>query len=1080
MRMRKQRRGWALLLAGILLLSCASCNPATPASSGEPGVSEPVPVGQRDKVVSLNGQWDLYVDTIEKVTVAKNKVSAGSQRVALNPDIVCGTVLTVKELPASAYYKIRAYVQIDPGCIPAQGQNGCRLGVRLNGGEWTYTDVSYYMNGTPHWVDLSLRVSDLKEGENKVELCSTMTGAVYLLADNIAGSKAFTAQGESITAETDREYGIQIKAAQCGDKWVETAVPAAAEKTVTLSHMQDVRPDNYNGVVWYRRSFSLETVQNQDWWLCFDAVDYKAEVWLNGYFLGSHEGGYTGFDYCLSTLPEGALASGDNELVVRVIDQDWNNGLTDDDIHIKETLAGFVQDTRKLNYSGIWQNVYLEARGTVLSQDLFVETLDIASGAVQVGVTLVNAQAQPRTVTVKTAVADGPSAENTYTVPACGTLPVTMQMTIANPHLWTANDPYRYTLTVTVTDGDSVDSLSQKFGIRTVAVEGTKVLVNGEAVFLTGMLHWGSYYDNYTPAVSMEQIRKEITALKEDGFNAIKYCLLSPPDYVLELCDELGMYVYIEYPIWNVTESAAFFERAYLQMMEMVVKDRRFASVIMTDFNCEDLEFTPEMDQLMKWCVETSKDVAPNRLYTDNSSNGEHRYGDFATCHPYYQVNCYEDMLNGWIQKRGDQPLILGEFADISVLRDLTALKEKESPDYSWYHDYYQDYDQAAIMREFGYSEEEITRIIGQSVLNAQELRKYYIEASKKNNHVAGLFLTHICESPNGWADGWFDDLGEKHFDPDVIRPAAGENALLFERSTLNYWAGQSYTIGAGLSLYGGKDLENAAVTYTLSTDGKAVDSGTVKGGLSFENGRYYRVGDVPLQFPRSDQAVRYTLTLMLTEGGQSVTANSWDVWAYPSDVYNGGDIAVYDPHNRLGLTQKYPNAQAFRGASTSAKVVVATEMNSSLLSYMSGGGRVVYAGQGSGPIQAVNNWDYNRFSFAYLPQSGNALTKSLQNLGYGGLQFLDLATQWHLEGSDTPAGNLIGRYATTQGTIGSYLGEYPIGEGILLQTTLRLDSEGFVLGGGLLTHESLSAPAQENVLGTYLLDQMVRYLYEK
>lgn len=37
-------------------------------------------------------------------------------------------------------------------------------------------------------------------------------------------------------------------------------------------------------------------------------------------------------------------------------------------------------------------------------------------------------------------------------------------------------------------------------------------------------------------------------------------------------------------------------------------------------------------------------------------------------------------------------------------------------------------------------------------------------------------------------------------------------------------------------------------------------------------------------------------LTLMLTEGGQSVTANSWDVWAYPSDVYNGGDIAVYDP----------------------------------------------------------------------------------------------------------------------------------------------------------------------------------------
>ena len=258
------------------------------------------------------------------------------------------------------------------------------------------------------------------------------------------------------------------------------------------------------------------------------------------------------------------------------------------------------------------------------------------------------------------------------------------------------------------------------------------------------------------------------------------------------------------------------------------------------------------------------------------------------------------------------------------------------------------------------------------------------------------------------------------------------------------------------------------------------MDSGTIQEGLEYENGKYYRVGDLPLRFPESEQAVRYTLTLTLTQGSETITSNSWDVWAYPAQRYSGNDIAVYDPHNRLGLAEKYPDAQAFKGSSTSAKVVVATEINASLLSYMSGGGRVVYAGQGSGPIQAVNNWDYNRLSFAYLSQSDNPLTQSLQNLGYGGLQFLELATQWHLEGSDTPQGNLIGRYATTLGTIGSYLGEYPIGEGILLQTTLRLDDKGFVLGGDLLTHESLSAPSQENVLGAYLLDQMIRYLCGK
>ncbi len=1079
MRIKKSQRWMSLVLALCLAAGMTACSPAGPSPSSDS--PESVPIGHREKVVSLNGQWDLYADTIEKVAVAKNGVNTGTEQFPLTADIIRGTVLTVKELPESAYYKVRAYVKISSEAVPADGQSGTRLGVRINGGNWVYTDVSYYMNDTPHWVDLSLQTADLKAGDNTVELCSTMTGQVYLLGDSASAGKAFTSQDGTKVQENGLEYGLQIKSAQCGSKWTETSVPAAAEKSITLSHMQDVRPDNYNGVVWYRRSFTLENADNQDWWLCFDAVDYRAEVWLNGWFLGSHEGGYTRFEYCLSTLPEGVLASGENKLVVRVVDQDWNNGLTEDDIHIKETLAGFVQDTRKLNYSGIWQNVYLEARGTVMSRDVIVETIDTGSGTIQAGLTLVNPHDASRTVTVKAAVTDGPATENSYTVPAYSSLEVELpQMAVSDPHLWTADDPHLYTLTVTVTDGESVDTLSQKFGIRTVQVQGTKVLVNGEAVFLTGMLHWGSYYDNYTPAVTMEQVRKEITALKEDGFNAIKYCLLSPPDYILELCDELGMYVYIEYPIWNVTESEAFFERAYLQMMEMVIKDRRFASVIMTDFNCEDLEFTPEMDALMKWCVDTAKEVAPNRLYTDNSSNGEHRYGDFATCHPYYQVNCYEDMLQGWIEKRGDQPLILGEFADISVLRDLGALKEQESPDYSWYHDYYKDYDQAAIMGEYGYSDEEIDRIIGQSVLNAQELRKYYLEASKQNNHVAGLFLTHIFESPNGWADGWFDDLGEKHFDPEVIRPAASEIALLFERDTLNYWAGRSYTAGAGLSLYGGTDLSGASVSYALSSGGQTVDSGTIQEGLEYENGKYYRVGDLPLRFPESEQAVRYTLTLTLTQGSETITSNSWDVWAYPAQRYSGNDIAVYDPHNRLGLAEKYPDAQAFKGSSTSAKVVVATEINASLLSYMSGGGRVVYAGQGSGPIQAVNNWDYNRLSFAYLSQSDNPLTQSLQNLGYGGLQFLELATQWHLEGSDTPQGNLIGRYATTLGTIGSYLGEYPIGEGILLQTTLRLDDEGFVLGGDLLTHESLSAPSQENVLGAYLLDQMIRYLCGK
>ena len=85
-----------------------------------------------------------------------------------------------------------------------------------------------------------------------------------------------------------------------------------------------------------------------------------------------------------------ALTAGENTLLVRVVDQDWNSGLTEDDIHIKETLAGFTQDTRRLNYSGIWQSVYLEPRGSVAVDDLYVETLDAQAGTLELHITLRN------------------------------------------------------------------------------------------------------------------------------------------------------------------------------------------------------------------------------------------------------------------------------------------------------------------------------------------------------------------------------------------------------------------------------------------------------------------------------------------------------------------------------------------------------------------------------------------------------------------------------------------------------------------------------------------------------------------
>lgn len=1069
-----------LLCMAMLLTVLSACGKKTPANTDntETTGAEPTdagklnltfnaeqPAGRRENTLCLNGDWEIQADTKEVETIIKVGNSNADASAALNGNIV-GMHLEADALTEADFVKARAYILADNG-----GADGAvNLQVRVNGGEWVSTDISEYCNNMEHWVNLRVRKADLKQGANDLEITTDSDVPVqifYNSADLTAGFMNGTDSGCN--------YLLRLRVTPCPDAWTACTVPMPAEAFVQVGYADVVRPETYNGVVWYRKSFSY-TPGEAIPWLCFNAVDYKADVWLNGEYLGGHEGDYLAFEFCAADL----INNGENELIVRVVDQDWNNGNSEDDIHIKETLAGFAQDTRKLNYCGIWQSVYLEERGQVAVESIYARTVDEAAGQIELYVTLNNSGAKAVQTSVTAAVESLGVQADASADAVCGRSEIMLPLTLTGAELWSPDAPNLYEVKVTAAGDGSTDTLTQKIGLSRMSAEGNKLIHNGEPVFLTGMLHWGSYYENYTSAVSEERVRDELTKLKAAGFNAVKYCLFSPPEYILDICDEIGMFVYIEYPIWNAEETTAFFERAYLQMPQLIKKDRVHACVVMTDFNCEDLEFTPEMDALMSFCVSAGQTLDPNRLFTDNSSNGEHKYGDFATCHPYYQVDVFETMLEGWVNTRGGQPIILGEFADISVLRDIGELNSKVSEDYTWYHDYFTDIDQAEVMRENGYDEEQIDMVIEESRQNAQELRKYYIEAAKSFDGVGGLFLTHISESANGWADGWLDDLYEPHFDADYIKMSAEDTALLLPRETVNYWQGREYIFTPAVSLYGGA-LNNAVLTYTVSDGTTTVLEGTAAESISMENGGYHVLCALPVTFPETESAVKYTLRAELSQDGETVAVNEWMLWAYPQSCLNAGDakqknVQVYDPSNRLQLGSRYNWMGSFTGIG--ADLVITTDLNGTVLNYLSAGGKVIYVGADSAVTQVVNNWDYNRLSFAFAPDRDNALVKAIANDGFGGLQFVDLATQYYLEQMDNST-TIIGRYNITTGVIASYVGEYTLGTGTLLQTTLRMDNADLQLGGALLTHESL-AVSGENVLGAYLLDQMIQYELSK
>ena len=843
----------------------------------------------------------------------------------------------------------------------------------------------------------------------------------------------------------------------------------------------------YDGVGWYRRSLTLPAAKaGEEQWLHFEAIDYKAEIFLNGCFLGSHEGGYAPFDLPLSTLGGAVQYGGENELVIRVTDQSTDIG--SETIPIKQTPAGFLQDTIGINYAGIWGDVSLVTKGAVYSDHLYVDT-DIENGVATLSATVYNPTDTERTlqvagsVTQKTGEANGAN-ETSLTLAPGAEQTVSIPVALNECTLWQIDNPHLYTASLTISgSGVTADTLSTDFGMRRIERNGNKIVFNGENIFLTGWITWMVDWDTIAPSPSVEQTEQRVRELKEAGFNAIKFCLVVPPDYVLDICDRMGIYCYIQYPIWEPTESEDFFTRCYLQIPELVEKDRNHPSVIMSDFACELPAFSTEMDAFMKYMVEKAKQLDPNRLYADNSSTGTNKYGDFRTTHPYVGVNEFDDVIDRWARARGNYPLVLGEYADSRAMSNRDEILEACGGAPWWWTTAGTPPDAYAAFEALGFTKEEIDQFKEASYLSSLEAKRAYIEDSKKNSSVAALFLTQLVDIKHN-SCGFYDELGNLKFDPEELAGSAGESALLIDDMMHNFAAGKTATITPAISHYNGKDVVNGVLTYTLTQGDTVVLSGTAQENISLSAGDYYCFDDLSFLMPGCTGAEQYQLTLTLVCDGFT-TSNHWDVWGYSTHSLrdNQKDVCYYDPSNTFAFGAIYPWMTEWADGAT-PDAVITTAMTDGLNAYLSAGGQVIYLGGGAGPVTSKVEQDYftnfTSSSTIFFPDETHPLVRALSSNGYGGIQFLDLASPKFLPYGDTDglAGTTIfGRLALPDARIDSYLSEYTVGSGRLLQCTLRLDEKAAHHGFDYLGQSVFYVKAGANPLGAYLIDQMLRYV---
>ena len=296
--------------------------------------------------------------------------------------------------------------------------------------------------------------------------------------------------------------------------------PAVYEKTITVpfcpeSMLSGIREHFEEGMpLWYRRKVTLpEEFRGSRVLLHIGAADQKAEVYVNGQKVGTHEGGYDAFSFDITDVLQE-----ENEVLIRCTD-DLRNQIYP---YGKQTLTrGGMWYTP---VSGIWQTVWMES---VPQQ--YIRKLDI--------------RVQGTSVTIDT----GLDVQGTVTVAGVGSFSLEkgkVTITPENPRFWSPEDPYLYDFTIE-TGEDRVESY---FAIRTLEIKKIgdypRLCLNGKPYFFHGLLDQGYWPEGLLTPPAPESYAFDILAMKKLGFNTLRKHIKIEMEEFYYQCDRLGMIVW--------------------------------------------------------------------------------------------------------------------------------------------------------------------------------------------------------------------------------------------------------------------------------------------------------------------------------------------------------------------------------------------------------------------------------------------------------------------------------------------------------------------------------------------------------
>ena len=358
-------------------------------------------------------------------------------------------------------------------------------------------------------------------------------------------------------------------------------VPFCPESELSGIGYKDFMP-----AVWYRREFTVpEAWAGQRVLVHFGAVDYDAEVWINGQSAGTHRGGYASFSLEITPF----LRDGANIITV-CADDDTRSPLHPSG---KQSTAYHSSGCCYTRTTGIWQTVWLEA----VPQNSLGRpriTPDLENGVVYLQVPLIG-DGTGLMLTAEATLAG--KVVGNVTVRQSGAL-FQATLPLSEIRAWEPGNPVLYDLKLTLhAASGTVDTVTSYFGLRSLDWRGVAIKLNGKPVFQRLILDQGFYPDGIYTAPSDEELRGDIERSMAMGFNGARLHQKVFEERFLYWADRLGYLVWGEMANWglNLANPSAL-EHFQTEWLEILARDYNHPAIVgWCPFNETEGEQNPEV-----------------------------------------------------------------------------------------------------------------------------------------------------------------------------------------------------------------------------------------------------------------------------------------------------------------------------------------------------------------------------------------------------------------------------------------------------------------------------------------------------